>query len=1447
MDSNAFVSHTQKGGTGTGKTIKDHLSSSDLEMESFLSSESIHAGEHISEKILKSLINTDLCFVILESLVITSKWVKWEYNFCKSRKIKIIPVISYIFAPKKNRVEWFDQNLKHLVYKDEDTLRAKIWDEVDNIKNNLERRSTWRNKISLKITANKITYHEEEKITIAGSVSGVPLGIVYVHIPILDQDPPIQSINMSQSIKPNPDGTFKFDFNLPPPPVGCPDNRKWFIEIKFDERSKLIPITVNLRGNGNSSNNNPNKIIKPSSVPAKQDKDIEDFKKEIKLVSEGTSQSIPNTINEETLDRGEKVSEISKLLNDNDRIVITGDKGSGKSALLCQLYEKLKQTVLFLRCDDYLRIESFEELNNSIINGHNFIESVQNIALESKKIVIIFDSLDAISRNEKAMNIFKQFLKKLWGTNKVQTICTVRSYDYEYSTSISTVEWGKEYHLGKLKDKEIKYILEQLGNPIISDEIKKILDIPLHLKLLSLILKKCPDTDFTNITNEIDLYDKHWYVYVEKSDSPDKMKDSLFNVVEEMIKLQKISIPYSADIVHEILSENLVLRDELTGLVSFFHHAYLDYVVSRFILEKYDTIVDFIQQDQYNIFLRPTIVFALSILHRRDAKKSIKVIVNILNSEIQYYWKISAITALAKIQKSDDQDFTELGNILSKEIMLQRHFLMEITKQNNSFWFDLWHDSIFVEWSPGKDANSFFIVSYLSSIIETSNHQDIFKIVKLLVEKSNQGWAKREAIKDVISKINVPQKTEWLLELSKNEDSHIRNGVIETLSELITTNPEAVPDILCNLFTYVETSNDKTKLSEYGTMEFTSTKSQDNNLIKWRAGKLFPELLEKNPKQMIVATIKIFHILRKIKMNKQSDTVIEDNGYLWFEGGRHSHDETQFLVYIRKYLVDCTDEKFEDLIPVFDLTNLATFHSILIEALINRESKHEEIFKRISDPKVYEIDTLTHSVRKAIKAIASSLGREKLAVILKNIMNISLSNKKLNDDNPSRLDKTKAGFLSEFPSEILHQKHLDILDKFPKKSLEYEPPFKSYVEFEEPSQNTIPKPTAEETIENMLDTNLEDNEKIKLLEAISKYLAKKTNEIDDTKIPSIKKFLIANKNDLDPKHDNTDDATSYFVTDDPTIRGLVANCLNKLLHHTKDVSLVDIIKQLANDPDDIVRGEISKTLNCIFYYDYDWAFSIAEKYSQSTNRQIQFYLPYVLNLFVHKNPKHATILVHNILKAISAKHETGVENFLIFLALEKEERGAIVLLDNIIDKQYLSSKIRCNIPFILKEHYLFENKYQEQSLDILDRLLDDPDHTVKEQSVFFILNSFEKDDTQFIKKISRHLDKIVAKVDKTPWNLKIIEELVGFLSDYWQELPQKSIEYLEKLTGDKLKEHTSTQAQIADKTIVILNGLFRHYTLDKEDKKRCLDILDNYVIAGWSEALELLSKMERTD
>ncbi len=61
------------------------------------------------------------------------------------------------------------------------------------------------------------------------------------------------------------------------------------------------------------------------------------------------------------------------------------------------------------------------------------------------------------------------------------------------------------------------------------------------------------------------------------------------------------------------------------------------------------------------------------------------------------------------------------------------------------------------------------------------------------------------------------------------------------------------------------------------------------------------------------------------------------------------------------------------------------------------------------------------------------------------------------------------------------------------------------------------------------------------------------------------------------------------------------------------------------------------------------------------------------------------------------------------------------------------------------------------------------------------------------------------------------------------------------------KKYLEFQSWVASGTITILNGLFREGNLSIENKQHCLDVLDKFAMAGWPEALNLLSVMERPD
>ena len=1452
MEAKAFISHTERGGSYVARMIKDVLIQPPREMESFLSEEAIEYGEHIPGAILKALIETDILFVVLEPLVIENRWVKWEDEFCKNRAVRTIDVTYAKFAASLNLIKWKDTDERHLKYNEnDDVFRIDIWNAIGSIEALLEQQAHEKNVIRIDAQTDNTDYCEQGIVRVSGNVQGPAVGVAYIHMPCMEQGhPPIHSTDAYKPIILGDDGNFEFEFKLPESHGNAGHPQKWFIELKFDRKSKLIPISVFSKKCKSDIGKLPCRHKHSKTDAAKQ----EVINQRIRARSKGTIEGIPQTISGQVIPRDDKISELTALMKQNDRIVVTGEKGSGKSVLLCQLYEKIseQQTTLFISCDSYLGIESLEQLNQDIIPDHDFIDYVRRAPTNTNKIVIIFDSLDAISRNEKTMNIFKRFLQNIWGTGKVKTISSVRSYDYEYAPSIGNTDWGVRCRLGQLTRNESNTILAGMGNPAISCELEKILLNPLHLKLVSLIRERSPDADFTRMKSEIELYDEHWNEYVERQEHAGDVRNMLYGIAQEMSSIQRTTIPRNnfgdPNTMHEILSRSIVLSDRRHEQIRFFHHAYLDYVASRFILAKHPEFVNFLLEDEYNVFLRPTIVFALAVLHQRNPDLAIHAIEKMLNSRLKHFWKTSALTALAKIDKSNTRDFSMLGRILTEKTMLQRHFLMEVEKQKSLFWFDWWKNSFFMDWSSSPtNPNSQFIVDYLKSVVErTNDHQSVFKIIGSIVKNSQIGWSKRQAI-ELSSEIDVKGKADWLRELSTDGDAHIRNGVLKAFPKLIETNPETVPDIFCNLFTYVETSTDATQVLTHGMFGITSTKSQDNRMIIWEAERLFPELLKTNPEQMIASAIKVLETLRKKEMVEYQGNLIEDHGYVWFKSVGHLHDEGKMLNHVTRYLQECTDEKLRELAPLLASTRLATFHSILIDEMVRRKEEFtSEIFDAILDPQAYEIKTLRQSIISAINKAGPLLSNTQIGKLLDNVMSIN-TNRELGPHKTQYLNRIKAQFLSGFPTDVLQPMHRKILDAFSVQDLEYHPPIQG-VKIQVGAENvTSTQPSLEDIITNNLGRELSYEKKIELLDAISKYLDKKTAELEDTKIQRIQEFLIANKNDLDPTADAANqDQHSMLVHD--TVRGLVAKCLIKLLSHFKDSALVPSVQELSEDPINTVRSEVCSVLGHLFSYDYDLAHQIAKKYSMDKNFTVQFYLPAALNPIVNQHPEHAALIISNMLKN---EQTFGIADCLIYLVFYKKEPYATKLLNEIVDKRVFSSKIRSEIPFALKERWLFVDEYQNQSLELLYRLLDDPCHEVRDKAAFFTLNSLKKDEFEkcerFVRKIGRHLKRIAQEANRREWNPRLIEELLKFLSDFWHLLPEDTIKYLEIATNEKKIDYSRYQAVFAEESIKILASLFQHTSLSNENRERCLDILDTYAVAGWPDALKLLSAMERPD
>ena len=1443
----AFISHTDEEKPLSIKLV-EKLKHRDINLNSFCYPIDIHPGNNLNEKIICNIVNTDILICIIDSDAAVSEWMKWEYTFCKERNLTTILIIfpSQWEDFKQNKISFLDSTEIAMKYDDDyntGVLLDKFFIAIKQHRIELIKRYNDKSKIIISLDSIKDTYCNTDSITIKGKVKSTGLDspkfnlsriYLYKH-----STSKIISIDcIANSIDLDSKGKFSYDFSLSEI-NGIKKRQKLYFEVRFDNKSEIISTTYV------SDNDTSDTLPQETSTLS------DSFEQRIKSTSRGTFLSISKNIQDHTIDRTQELSKLVEDIKKHDKVVITGNKGLGKSVILCNLYDQLKESddILFIRCDDYLHIQNISELETIIFQDKSIYEIIQRNYNSNNKLLIFFDSLDAISRNSHIFEIFKQFLKQLWGTGKIKTVCSVRSYDFQYSYSISSTDWGKEFTLNELSDKQLNDALDYLNRPNISSKLLPVLKNPLNLKLFSLILKKSNTNDLRSITTDIDLYDEHWKEYVVKSDDPTNLEKALFLICKEMIEKHRTSviIPNSCSqtALTMALSRHLLKKDPNTNTVQFFHHAYLDYVISRYLLENFENLDEFIIEQKYNIFLRPTIIFTFSILEIRNQKLFLNNVKNILsNNEIQYYWKLSVLHVFSNFKTNDPSKIKAFGQLFNKNIILRQHFLQKSTKSKNPFWFESWIDSFIQTWANESHTYNRSLLEYLKSILLKVDHSKLFNLLQIIVEKNDDNWTKKIAV-EIASTLNV-EKSDWYLKLSNHSNSYVRLGVIESFQNLIECKAKNLNKIFSNIFLFKETSNNPTTLSSGASLVLKSNTIQDNMGVIWAAGEYFSNFLEKNPHESLLSIKTI--IEDKQKDYPQNGMVIEDYGYIWYEfDAVNLSDEGKLLSDIKNFLKNCTELKLKELIPILTQSSSATLHKIAITVMLDKmDFFKDEIISELLINDIYKIKTLENTIKFAIKQIFSLLTKSQLEAILNSIMEISLSKNQQDKEKTQKyLGLLQAKFLSVIPTEKLSLEQKKLLEQYPQQ--------KAKENFDYPVK-IKPEPikkTPEDIIDLYLEQNLDHEKKIKLLISINNYLNVENKEFNITKFPAFKDFLLIEMLNKDP-NSNSEDSGLDFMDHYDTIRGLVSRCLIKLYYHTKDKDLVEPIKKLSEDPINVVRAEIAYDSRYLYSVNPSLTLKIITKYSQDSDYRVQFFLTDIVSVLTYKHPQKTINIIKNIIQVniSSSRHlfQFYVDS-IVYLSLIKQNPAAKSLLNKLIMNIELYDEFRKSLPFVLKS-YLSNESTQDDALKIFYTLLDSKDHVIREKTTFFLLSTLNDKKTfeieKFIDKIKSHLDKIAMEIERKDWNIRIIEHLIKFLEENWIYIPKKSIEYLQRISNQKEK-YLTFNSWIADGVIIILNGLFHDVRLSNKNKQSCLDILDKFAMSGWPKAFELLASMERPD
>ncbi len=1177
--------------------------------------------------------------------------------------------------------------------------------------------------------------------------------------------------------------------------------------------------------------------------------------------SRGTLASIPSDIGGVEIPRPQ-AAEIASRLERDDRIVLTGDKGSGKSVIMRQLYERLTgegRRAVIIKCDDLLHMESPGGPDGLLGSGTSILGFVEDEQGGSET-VFLFDSLDAVSRDAESMSAFRRFLRRLWGAGGARTVCSVRAYDYENSPDIARNDWGMEVRVGDLEEEEVEEALDRLGGPSVPDGLRKILRNPLRLRLLYMILEKNPKVDLSAVAGESELYREHWSEYVDRDERADVVERALLDIAGEMVESRRTHVPAGRrEGIEDLLSRGIV--QESHGRLRFFHHAYLDYAAARRVLRDYPSVRDYLERDEYNVFFRPALAFALSMLRDGSRQEHLRAVASICVSGLKNYWKISALESLAKADGLSEEDCEPVGRMLTEDADLQVHFLSEAARARNPFWFRVWSGTVMGEWaargrSPGR------VAEYIRSLAGRAElHEEMVRIVRLIVASDRTRRGDLEWIVATTSGMSVPGKAAWYAELSRGGDARLRGGVLHCLGDLLGEDPGAAADAFRNIATH----GGKDRPAPHGSRGPPDSGERERQNAMLKANDMYEGLLSKSPVAMVRAAVESVEALRGEEGSKCGGRgrIAGDPDELW-TGWRAPSIHTTMMAAVGEALPRLLlDGNAPAYAAILASSRMAVFHGMLLRALLGNPARFKGlIYGEVSDPDVLALPSLRWHVQAAIRSVSPLLSGWQRQDLLGRIMDIGQGGgRAAKEDHCAEL---KSRYLSAFDPSSLSREHLDFLERFPAPAAEREEEEardEAWAEVDEweaededgaaaePDRVGAPHEASKESlgdaIEALSQAVSDHRAEPAMIEGIVGFLASDGIPPDAAAAGRLRRLLL----DLASMQGPEEGAPGGLEADPGArarTRMLAARGLVRLHIRSPDASLSATIEEIAADGSGRVRGGVARELEALFGADPALAGRIAARYSRDRDRRVLDHMKGALLEFVKVDESAALAAVENILSLADSDPDEAADAAwpLLVLALRMRSRQAFATLRGVLADTG-PPEVREAAMHMLGG-CLSEPDAQDGALEAFSLLLDSGDHGTRAEAarcLALAIDDYTGDMAVLVERTRGHLDKMASRAGGGDSGHRMLGALTGILKGQWQLMPERALVYLERVAD---RPESPYQPLIMGNAVEILNGLFRMQH-SEDSRRRCLSVLDRFVAAGWPSALDLLRKMERSD
>ena len=355
-------------------------------------------------------------------------------------------------------------------------------------------------------------------------------------------------------------------------------------------------------------------------------------------------------INRAEIIREESRIAVAALLDQGKSVMLEGMAGSGKSCVLAQVMERLKEQgvpCLVMRLD---RLDGSDQHPQAIGMRLGLPKSPADTLgrfAGDQPSVLVVDQLDAISvvsaRNQTVWGAFNELLEEVRAYPRMRVLFACRSFDLEREPRLRSLADDRErverILVQPLDDKTIRSAIaaDGLDSASLNQTQMEILSTPLHLHLLLESANSGP-VRFASARDLFDAFWEHKAAAVSRQMGGDssvwtavvgRLCDELSE--RETLVAPSLVLDEHGEALNVLASEGVVYVQDHN--VRFFHESFFDYAFARTFVRSNNDLVQWLLNDEQPLFRRSQVRQVLEFLrsHEPDRRRYLKTLTDLLN------------------------------------------------------------------------------------------------------------------------------------------------------------------------------------------------------------------------------------------------------------------------------------------------------------------------------------------------------------------------------------------------------------------------------------------------------------------------------------------------------------------------------------------------------------------------------------------------------------------------------------------------------------------------------------------------------------------------------------------------------------------------------------------------------------------------------------------------